>query len=260
MSVLILRSAQPADAVSGLLFGQNGAAGDGNSTRFEFTSPLPWYPATYLWKIYPLAQTGFCTTFFHGPGDGSFNSTGYYGAHPYPAGGEGSSGTSHNWEISVQGQDIVTDDNGNNTAVVRNQWYDQMLVVRLVNTNELELKFYWDLATSTNRVITFTTTNDYTTVVPGSPVLNWGDAPWSPNQETLSGRLRGMQIYTATKTAAQGLALHALTSNNAVITHQDASNLWYLNLNPTPSDIADKSGGSHNPVWHNSNRASLWTP
>jgi hypothetical protein len=34
---------------------------------------------------------------------------------------------------------------------------------------------------------------------------------------------------------------------------------WYLNLNPTPTDISDKSGSNNHPVWEGADRPALWT-
>ena len=34
---------------------------------------------------------------------------------------------------------------------------------------------------------------------------------------------------------------------------------WYLNLNPTPGDVTDKSGNGHHPSWDGTT-AQLWTP
>jgi hypothetical protein len=42
-------------------------------------------------------------------------------------------------------------------------------------------------------------------------------------------------------------------------TSQGAANIWYLNMNPTPTDIVDKSGKGHHPAWATSARPSLWT-
>jgi hypothetical protein len=34
---------------------------------------------------------------------------------------------------------------------------------------------------------------------------------------------------------------------------------WYLNMNPSPSDISDKSGRGNNPAWVGTERPTLWT-
>ena len=34
---------------------------------------------------------------------------------------------------------------------------------------------------------------------------------------------------------------------------------WYLNMNPSPSDISDKSGRGNNPAWVGTERPTLWS-
>ncbi|HEX6361459.1 MAG TPA: hypothetical protein VFZ93_00775, partial [Albitalea sp.] len=84
--------------------------------RFRFAEPLAPYPATYLWQAYPRRQAGYYTAFFWGNDDGrgdlrtfywtaSGDPDTYSGAHPYPDARP--RGTTHRWEISVDGEDIV---------------------------------------------------------------------------------------------------------------------------------------------------------
>ena len=47
--------------------------------------------------------------------------------------------------------------------------------------------------------------------------------------------------------------------NSPRSTANGASNMWYMNLNPTPSDISDKSGNGHNPAWVGGERPRLWS-
>jgi hypothetical protein len=42
-------------------------------------------------------------------------------------------------------------------------------------------------------------------------------------------------------------------------TSAGTSSVWYLNINPTPTDITDKSGKGHNPSWVGSERPALFT-
>ena len=95
---------------------------------------------------------------------------------------------------------------------------------------------------------------DYGNTNPPRPALTFGDAPWAPSEEVLNGVLRGIQIYYGL------LSLQDITSELASprSTSAGASNIWYLNLNPTPSDISDKSGKGHNPSWVGSERPTLW--
>lgn len=228
------QSAPPGESQTGLQFPANGSAGDGNSTRFKFTGVTTLAPWTIIFKLFPLAQTGYKTTYFIGP-DGTFvggNAEGYVGNHPYPPGGGGG-------------------------------WYDQAATNAAIASNELENTFWWDLSRNTTRRITTSSAGSglgYATDLQPVTVLTFGDAPWQPNQETMAGIIRGIQIYSTVKSFSDIQVLAACDTNAAVLASGVAANIYYLNMNPTPSDITDKSGAGHNPAWHNSNRPTLWTP
>lgn len=261
MGLLILRSsAVGGDALTGLEFPSN----DGTtSVRFHFGSPPSLQPLTIIWKINPTQQTGFYTTWFWGEEGGQvITSWAYVGCHPYPPGGAG--GSTHNWEIAIDGDDDTTDENANDTTVTKGQWYDQSAIMTLVNTDELDVKFYWNLSVSNNRLIQHTTTvSDYLGAgnQPSNPGLFFGDAPWSEGDELLSGILRGVQVYSSALTLAQVEARAACDTDAEVLalnTTDGITSLWYLNMNPTPDDITDKSGEGNNPSWANANRPTLW--
>jgi len=144
-------------ASTGLDFPSNNVT---TSVRFKFANPqnigLPQYGpngrgVTYIWKVFPRQQNGYYTTFFWGP-DGPFTGASYYGAHPYPDGG-GSNTTTHKWEISVDGRDIVTDQNGNNTSLGYNQWYTQALRVWKDSSGQKRHEFYWNLPDTSKKVV-----------------------------------------------------------------------------------------------------------
>ena len=42
-------------------------------------------------------------------------------------------------------------------------------------------------------------------------------------------------------------------------TNADQASVWYLDINPTPSGVSDKSGKGHHSAWVSSSRASLWS-
>ena len=44
----------------------------------------------------------------------------------------------------------------------------------------------------------------------------------------------------------------------AIVDPLSVSGIFYLNLNPTPDDITDKSGQGNHPTWFTAERASLW--
>jgi hypothetical protein len=43
-----------------------GSEGTVETMRFRFGDPLPIYPATYIWRVFPRYQAGFYTAFFWG--------------------------------------------------------------------------------------------------------------------------------------------------------------------------------------------------
>jgi len=234
--------------------------------RFRFPNPhsngLPIYGpsgngVTYLWQARPRAQTGYYTTFFWG-NDGEFqwNNGGvdtFYGAHPYPDDaydGPGNDGSK--WEIAVgdgsgAGLDIVGD------AVAYDQWYTQLLRV-WADGGGKHHEFYYDWP-NMSKVVTYTSPTNYGETLPPYPALTFGDAPWSPSNEIYNGVLRGIQVYAA-KLSDSDVASELF---DPMSTSGGAAAIWYLNINPTPTDISDKSGAGHNPEWVGAERPGLYT-
>jgi hypothetical protein len=89
---------------------------------------------------------------------------------------------------------------------------------------------------------------------PPAPALTFGDAPWQPGRETCACTLRGLQIYNSLLSLADIQAEMAAPLS----TPAGANSVWYLNLNPTPTDIADKSGKGHHPAWVGTGRPALY--
>jgi len=242
---------------SGNQFGLDfqGNASTAGTVRFEFTNPLAIYPATYIWKVRPRQQNGYYTTFFWG-NNGAFwwdagSPNTYYGAHPYPD--QQPNGSTHKWEVAVDAGDEVDDANGNDTTVVYDRWHTQALRVWSDSAGKHH-EFYWDLP-DTTRVIRALIPSRYGNTNPPAPVLVWGDAPWNPSNEILNGVLRGIQVYSVALSVTDVLA----ESTTPLSTASGASTIWYLNLNPTPGDIADKSGSGHHPSWVGAERPLLWS-
>ena len=90
---------------------------------------------------------------------------------------------------------------------------------------------------------------------PPAPALTWGDAPWAPGNEVWNGVLRGIQVYSGLLTTSEMLS----EANAPLSTASGANTIWYLNMNPTPTDISDKSGKGHNPSWVGSERPALYS-
>lgn len=244
------RAGVPPTPQTGLIFPGN--QDGGGTVRFELlgSAKPDIVPLTILWDFYPIQQTGYYTTFFYARTDGTFADN-YFGCHPYPRGG--ASGTVHDWEISIDGRDVLGD------IVTKGQWYRQAATADNVASAGV-VNFYYDLATGLGEVISETLTTAL--VTPGTaPGIVWGDAPWAPNTERLSGYLRGMQVYNAVLSTTHIASLSVLQTDSAILdycTSNSITSLWYLNKNPTPDDITDKSGAGHNPTWLNSNRPTLW--
>ncbi len=248
-------TATASSALHGLEF--QGNASTTGTVRFRFTNPLPIYPATYIWKCKPRQQNGYYTAFFWGNDDGQgtlstflWTSSGgadtYYGAHPYPD--NPPNGSTHKWEISVEQDDFV------NGTVVYDRWYTQALRV-WADANGKHHEFYWDLPnTDSSHMVTRTSPPSWGNTNPPSPALTWGDAPWNPGKEVWNGIIRGIQIYSTNLSVADILK----EANAPVSTAAGAANVWYLNVNPTPTDISDKSGNGHNPAWVGPERPMLW--
>jgi len=255
--------AQAQGAITGLDF--PGSAGVTRTMRFKFVNPqsngLPIYGpggngVTYIWRAYPRQQPGYYTAFFWANDDGQGNintftwvggnvADTYYGAHPYPRLPDVNR---HDWEISIEQNDYV------NGTVVYDRWYTQALRVWSDATGKHH-EFYWDLPnTDASHRVTRDSPTSWGNRNPPAPALTWGDAPWNPGKEVWSGILRGFQIYSAL------LSLSDIQSeaNTPLSTAAGRNNIWYLNLNPTPTDISDKSGRGHHPVWVGSQRPALY--
>ncbi len=239
-----------------------GSSSVSTTMRFQFADPqkngLPIYGpngrgVTYIWKAYPRRQCGYYTTFFWG-NDGGFGGA-YYGFHPYPQG----DGARHRWEIAGdQGGDFL----GEN--VVYDRWYTQVARV-WSDPDGKHLEFYWDWPDQ-SKVLTHTTSRSVDNADPPNPVLAWGDAPWPSSRgiygpsgqgnEVYDGILRGIQIYNI-RLSSKDLQREV---RQPLSTAMGSSYIWYLNRNPTPTDISDKSGRNNNPKWVGNERPTLYTP
>jgi hypothetical protein len=240
-------------AITGLNFPSNGDTTKDIRFRFKGANLLPMYPATYIWRVNLRQQSGYYTTFFWGP-DGDFTGNNFYGAHPYPDGEPKPTSRAHKWELSIYASDFVNDANGHSTQLGYDVWKTQALRVWDDGTNKIN-EFYWDLP-DTSKVIRVVLYSSYAANPISNAALTFGDAPWALGRERLSGLLRGIQIYSSTLSVNDIVA----EVTQPMSTTSGAANVWYLNLNPTPDDISDKSGKGHHPTWVDPNsKASLWT-
>lgn len=249
-------SAQASTHLLGLDF--PGSAAVLKTMRFRFMKPLPIYPATYVWWALPRRQAGYYTAFFWGNDDGkgdlrtflwtpSGDADSYYGAHPYP--NPRPNGTKHDWEISIVQHDFV------NGAVEYDRWHRQALRVWGDATGKYH-EFYWDLPfTDARHRVVYKAPSSWGARLPPVPTLTWGDAPWAPGKEVWNGVLRGIQVYSACLSVPDLLR----EAGRPGATTAGERSLWYLNLDPTPQDIGDKSGRGNHPEWVGPERPRLWS-
>lgn len=253
--------------ITGLDFPDNATIPNGETVSFKWTDPhlngLPVYGVgqnglTYIWRYYPKQQAGYYTTFFWGNNDGGGTlstflwdgggADSYYGAHPYP--NPPPNGTAHQWEVSVEQNDYV------NGTVEYNRWHIQALRVWRDASGNKHHEFYWDLPNvDAGHLTSRVSPNTWGEQNPPAPALTWGDAPWQPGNELGYGIHRGIQIYSKLLSLSDILA----EIDTPQSTVDGAANIWYLNLNPTPTDISDQSGQGHHPSWVGSNRPTLFS-
>lgn len=228
---------RPVGVIHGLDF--PGSAGVQTTMRFEFTSPLPAYPATYIWRAYPREQDSYYTAFFWGNNGAFYAGQTYYGFDPYP---DWSTDHAHFWEIAAPpGKDVVS-----GSHVVYDRWYIQVAVCR-EHGSTTSYDFYWDWPDMTKKL-------HYSVdekAPPPIPVLAIGDAPWNGGHEVWDGILRGFQFYDA--------ALNEEQIAREIASPGSVRQPWYLNVDPTPDDIADESGNGNDPHWVGSERPAVWS-
>jgi hypothetical protein len=233
--------------------------GDGSVRRMLYWSnPFPIYDATYVFKVYPRRKlvprdspTGYYTTFFWG-NNGNFvwdagHTNTYYGAHPYPYPPPNGLGQ---WEISVWSEDITT-----GTAVSWGRWHTQAFRAWRENRCLTHHEFYWDLP-DLRKVLRYDIPDcDWAHRNPPAPAIVVGQAPdyngksWGgyPGWEEFNGIIRGIQIYSGLLSVSEILAEIATPES----TPAGRQLIWYLNLDPRPSDVADKkaTGVPNDPAW-----------
>jgi hypothetical protein len=248
-----------------------------------WTSAVPnMAPMTVLMKKYPrvLSATDrrYYADFFwgnHGKfqyGPGYCNA--YVGFHPYPRPNTTPQGNGH-WELAV-GQnfgtctDVTTRDNSSDPEISWNRWHSQALTVRNTTGTQYEHKLYVDLpsVTTANTITVMRLSNwenpPIRSIMIGQTGDNGSGQSWGgePRWEETNSIIRGIQIYSSYLTQQQILNRSACDTDACVLnlnSSEGVTSLWYLNMNPTPSDVSDKSGRGHHGVWDGSARPALWS-
>jgi len=253
--------------ITGLIFPGNFVAG--GDIALDWTTGWDRLNHTSIWQAKFDQQSGYYAWEWEVFTDNAWHSNdgtkhGEFGCHPYPtdgnvngqgySSGTGPGGTVHYFEIA-NGGDKISDPPGSPKQVIKGQWYTQAKTCETVGSDYVH-KFYPDLTRDPGYALTW--------VIPtgsfeASPMKHRnGASPWTPagsgNQECPSGTFRFFLKYTRALTITEILAKTGLSSNDT--TDPDR---YYSNINPTPSDVTDKSGRGHDPTWATGNRPTLFS-
>jgi len=269
---------------TGLIFPSNATAGSDIRLVWDGSILLPRTSHTVIWRANYVQQTGYYAVTWHSPNTGTWDNGEYsVGMHPFPCdggkdsngqatGGTGGSGTVHYEEIAglLGAYDRIASPSSpgpqDTFLVTKGVWYLQARVVELSGTT-LTHTFYPDVENNPTKFIrqSFETTNPLWNPSPANPAFYFGASDWRSNQpasgqndETPSCTLRGIAMFNAPLSISDIQTEAASTGNTAVTTAGQAS-VWYINKNPTPTDVTDKSGQGRNPSWANANRPTLYT-
>ncbi|WP_168205304.1 hypothetical protein [Bythopirellula goksoeyrii] len=265
---------------TGLDFPSNGDAPRNAFVAFQWLNPnangLPmWGPSnkgvTYIWKYRPRQQNGYYATMWYSRADGHFNEgiplyDAYYGAHPYPYPPRGGTNNpSHVWELAgmQDGRDTLgtgrSDNDTMSRMLVTNVWYTQAIRINCNENGSKTAKFYIALpSVAKSAYIEYQSAADYGNSTPRNPAITFGDSPWYRDfqHERMSGVIRHIKIIA--KSLAE-VDILAEAQSEALVSADGQANIWYMNINPTPDDISDKSGAGHDPTWASSSRPRLYT-
>ncbi len=242
--------------------------GTGNLRRMLYWhNPFPIYDATYIFKVYPRKKivgaaadgSKYYTTFFWG-NDGTFiwdngNANTYYGAHPYPVPAPTGPGQ---WETSVYSSDYTT-----GQEVQWGRWHTQVFRAWRESASITHQEFYFDWPDTTKVIKTSEVDAHWASINPPVPAIVVGQSPdlngasWGGygGWEEFNGMIRGMQFYSGLLSLADVKAEIATPKSST----SGSAKIWYFNINPTPTDVLDKSGKGHHGSWDGKDRPDLWT-
>lgn len=278
------------ETLTALNFPANNAAN--SDIRFLFNGAnLPArVGSTILWASCSNASiTGYVTHIWFSHNVGAFQADNYeVGGHPYPANSAsydagngqvdvgaqgGGSGTTHYMElaglsardqIAIPGSAVLATKDGTT-------WKRHALqTTSITGGTEIRHRYWPDVVGApTNYFERIVSATGFPT--PSNPAFYWGTSDWrsglggggaTANDETPNGKIRGLVIVpSGALTDTQLGGISACDTNAAVLAYLAGQGLssWYVNMNPTPTDVNDKSGAGHNPTWANALRPSLFT-
>lgn len=269
----------PPGPQTGLIFLQNNAVNSDIEIRWSGANMVSRTTHTIIWKANYTQQTGYYATAWHSQIiPDTFPASVYeYGTHPFPSAagahdgngqcidGTGSVGTVHYYEIAGLGaSDFICTAGGSPLIVTKGTWVLQARTCEIVSGTILRHTFYPDL---TNFPAYSIVQDNLVANLPGTPTnpcFQFACSPWradhpdpGKNDETPFGTLRGFAQFSA-RLNVTDIQTEGNSDSNSPQTSAGSASVWYINKNPTPSDVSDKSGAGHSPSYTNSNRPTQY--
>ncbi len=236
---------------------------------------------TIIWKANYAQQDGYYAVWWRLPdAASSFTATEWhFGTHPWPGstsvngageatGGTGSTGTVHQQEIATIGAsvDYITSPsaaNGGPFTVTKGVWITSAATVEVISGTTLRHTYWPDISNTTSFIRQDRTLASLNT--PTSERVVFGGSPWTAddptsgkNSESASGTFRYWKMFSAALSITD-IATEAASNSDSAVTTAGIASAFYSNINPTPTDVTDKSGNGNDPAWANSNRPTLYT-
>lgn len=270
-------------AVSGLQFAANTTANSDVRLIWDSTNLLDRLSHTAFWKIKFFQQTGFYAVAWHSHNNGVFNNgtngTYEFGTHPYPSdtgGVDGSGqntgsfgdGSIHYHEVAGLGaHDYLATGGSSSLLLVTGSELLQVRRCYLSGGNYVH-EFYPDLVGNPSFVIRQNVATGNMDTGGGSAAFYIGCSDWrngqggggaGTNDETPGCTyIRCIGLFAGNLSNADCLTEANAGGNNAV-TSNGQSLLWYMNKNPTHTDVSDKSPAGHSPRWDSARRPTTFT-
>lgn len=276
MGILLLRSSVVQQVpATGLDFPLNDEVENDIALVWDGANLLSRTDHTAIGLFQHKAGNGYRAWFWHSPNTGTWDSGAYsYGTHPFPCGGgyngsgystggTGGSGTEQFFEIAgVTGPvDKIAVPMEPALECEDATWY---AVARTCETisggTEIRHRFYPDVINAPGDYIEDTRTITGISGAAGStPAFYLGASDWrqglggggnpTMTDEALGAVVRGIRLFDAALSITDIQAEIAAIGSNTPASVAGAASVWYINDNPTPADVTDKSGEGHDPEW-----------
>lgn len=263
---------------TGLDFPPNHMPGSDARLVWSGADMLPRNAHTAIWQARYVQQNGYYAVAWHTSNDGTWHASLFeYGTHPYPTtgtvdasgqstGGTGSEGMEQYFEIAGLGASdfIASPGPGPTYPLVTDVWLMQARTAEIVG-DQVRHRYWPDLDDPDAFIEQHAPLDgiDQAEAVAVSPAFTIGGSPWTgdgvSNGESPASVLRNFAFFS-TPLPIDDLVAEATSDSDTPVTTAGADSVWYINRNPTPDDITDKSGANHSPVWANDQRPGLYEP